>query len=41
MIVSNYYDFCRLLEENRDKPLTGKQGQRDFDQRDGLWTDEI
>ena len=25
------------------KPLTGKQGQRDFDQKDyhGFWTDEI
>ena len=31
-----------ILEENRDKPLTDKQGQRDFDQKDyyGLWTDE-
>ena len=32
-----------LLQNIRDKPLPGKQGQRDFDQKDyyGLWTDEI
>ena len=42
-IIWDYQDFCRLKEENRDKLLTGKQGQRDFDQKDyyELWTDEI
>ena len=31
------------IRVKQGKPLTGKQEQRDFDQKDyyGLWTDEI
>ena len=43
-IILYYKDFCRIQEENGiNKPVTGKQGQRDFNQKDyyELWTDEI
>ena len=35
--------ILKTIRGKRDKFLTGKQGQRDLDQKDyyGLWTDEI